>query len=199
MKYKLDIFDFDGTLAESFPFFLATVNELACVHKFNRIDSAELDTLRRYGARAAGSRGSSAVDRAARRTKLQPNHGREDRPDSAVCGRGRHAAQSNAYENIRHVLTPEIADLMVRPQCSTSLFGKSTRVRNILRHTGVLPNEAIFIGDEIRDMDAAHDAGVHFGAVTWGYTSADARVERSPAEVFASVDEIVAKITRPAS
>ena len=108
-------------------------------------------------------------------------------------------ATSNAYENIRHVLTPEIADLMVRPQCSTSLFGKSTRVRNILRHTGVLPNKAIFIGDEIRDMDAAHDAGVHFGAVTWGYTSADARVERSPAEVFASVDEIVAKITRPAS
>ena len=70
MKYKLDIFDFDGTLAESFPFFLAAVNELACVHKFNRIDSAELDTLRRHSARAAGSRGSSAVDRAARRTKL---------------------------------------------------------------------------------------------------------------------------------
>ena len=88
---------------------------------------------------------------------------------------------------------------MVRPQCSTSLFGKSTRVRNILRHTGVLPNEAIFLGDEIRDMDAAHDASVRFGAVRWVYTSADALVERSLADVFASMDEIVAKITRSAS
>jgi len=51
MKYKLAIFDFDGTLADSFPFFLTTVNELAGIHKFKRIDSAELDTLRRYSAR----------------------------------------------------------------------------------------------------------------------------------------------------
>ena len=51
MKYKLDIFDFDGTLAESFSFFLATVNEPAYVYKFKRIDSAKLDTLRRHSAR----------------------------------------------------------------------------------------------------------------------------------------------------
>jgi len=51
MKYKLAIFDFDGTLADSFPFFLNTVNELADAHKFRRIDIADIETLRRHSAR----------------------------------------------------------------------------------------------------------------------------------------------------
>lgn len=212
MKYKLAIFDFDGTLADSFPFFLATVNELADVHKFKRIDSAELDTLRRASAREMLAHVGLPLWKAplVGRSFKQIMAGKIDQiplfagVDAMLRALSEHGvalsvATSNAYENVRHVLTPEIADLMVHPQCGTSLFGKSARLRNILRHTGVLPNEAIFIGDEIRDMDAARDAGVRFGAVTWGYTSADALVERSPAEVFASMEEIVAKITRPAS
>jgi len=105
-------------------------------------------------------------------------------------------ATSNAYENVRHVLTPEVTNLLAHAQCGASLFGKSARLRNILRHTGVRPDEAIFIGDELRDMDAALSEGIHFGAVTWGYTSADALIERSPAEVFASVEEIVTKVAQ---
>lgn len=208
MKYKLAIFDFDGTLADSFPFFLATVNELADIHKFKRIDSAELDTLRRYSAREMLAHVGLPLWKA-------PLVGRSFKQimagkiDQIPLFAGVHAmlralnesgitlsiATSNAYENARHVLTPEITDLMVHPQCGTSLFGKSARLRNILRHTGVRPTEAILIGDEIRDMEAAQSEGIHFGAVTWGYTSADALIARSPAEVFASVEEIATKIT----
>src|SRR5688572_24653931 len=51
MKYKLVIFDFDGTLADSFPFFLSTVNELADAHQFRKVDIADIDTLRGYDAK----------------------------------------------------------------------------------------------------------------------------------------------------
>jgi phosphoglycolate phosphatase-like HAD superfamily hydrolase len=50
MKYKLAIFDFNGTLADSFPFFLSVVNKLADKHKFKKIDSSEIETLRGYDA-----------------------------------------------------------------------------------------------------------------------------------------------------
>ena len=37
MTYRLAIFDFDGTLADSFPFFLSVFNTIADRHGFRRI------------------------------------------------------------------------------------------------------------------------------------------------------------------
>lgn len=51
MSYRLAIFDFDGTLADSFPFFVAVFNQVADKHAFNRIHPEELDALRKLGAR----------------------------------------------------------------------------------------------------------------------------------------------------
>ena len=208
MKYKLAIFDFDGTLADSFPFFLATVNELADVHQFKRIENAEVDTLRRYSAREmlahvglplwkAPLVGRSFKRIMAGKIAQIPLFAGVDVMLRALNENGvaLSIATSNAYENVRHVLTPEVTDLMVHPQCGTSLFGKPARLRNILRQTGIHPNEAIYIGDEIRDLEAAHAERIHFGAVTWGYTYADALIARSPGEVFSSVDQIVPKLT----
>ena len=51
MKYELVIFDFDGTLADTFPWFLQVVNTLADAHKFKRVEAHEVETLRGYDAR----------------------------------------------------------------------------------------------------------------------------------------------------
>lgn len=41
MTYKLAMFDFDGTLADSFDFFIATHDALAQRHGFARLDPAQ--------------------------------------------------------------------------------------------------------------------------------------------------------------
>lgn len=46
MTYKLAIFDFDGTLADSFDFFLASHNTLARRHGFTELDPARIDEYR---------------------------------------------------------------------------------------------------------------------------------------------------------
>ncbi|GAA4363592.1 hypothetical protein GCM10023185_32410 [Hymenobacter saemangeumensis] len=51
MKYKLVIFDCDGTLADSCPFFLQTMNTLAATYRFRHIELAEVEGLRGYDAR----------------------------------------------------------------------------------------------------------------------------------------------------
>ena len=76
------------------------------------------------------------------------------------------------------------------------MFGKAARFRKVLRRTGIAARDAIAIGDEIRDLEAAQKAGVAFGAVTWGYTTAEALIARSPAALFHSIDEIVDHLTR---
>lgn len=52
MKYKLVIFDFDGTLADSLAFFMETINLLADRYKFKKITSSEADALRGLDAKA---------------------------------------------------------------------------------------------------------------------------------------------------
>lgn len=51
MRYKLAIFDFDGTLADSFSWHLRVINEIAEKYRFRRIEENELETLRGYDAR----------------------------------------------------------------------------------------------------------------------------------------------------
>ena len=41
MRYALAIFDLDGTLADSFPWFLRIVNSVADKHRFRRIEAGE--------------------------------------------------------------------------------------------------------------------------------------------------------------
>src|SRR5689334_20298411 len=51
MKYRLAIFDFDGTLADSFPFFIKVFNQLAQQHGFKEIEPELVPTFRHYSAR----------------------------------------------------------------------------------------------------------------------------------------------------
>jgi phosphoglycolate phosphatase len=43
---KLAIFDFDGTLADSFPFFLSVFNQLAQEYRFKSLGENEVENLR---------------------------------------------------------------------------------------------------------------------------------------------------------
>lgn len=68
-----------------------------------------------------------------------------------------------------------------------SIFGKAVRIRKVLQQSGASPQGTIFIGDELRDLEAAQKAGIAFGAVAWGYTDVGAFQERAPQEVFSFV------------
>src|SRR3954463_14274177 len=51
LKCRLAIFDMDGTLVDSFPWFLSVVNSVADRHGFRRIEHHEIDRLRDKGSR----------------------------------------------------------------------------------------------------------------------------------------------------
>jgi phosphoglycolate phosphatase len=97
---------------------------------------------------------------------------------------------SNSEANVRAILGAENANLIRYSECGASLLGKSSRFRRVLRRSGTEPRDAICIGDEIRDLEAAQKVGIPFGAVTWGYTTPEALLARAPAAVFHSVGEI---------
>src|SRR3982751_2589385 len=51
MPYSLVIFDLDGTLADSFPWFLRNVNGVADRFGFRRIADGDVESLRHAGSR----------------------------------------------------------------------------------------------------------------------------------------------------
>jgi phosphoglycolate phosphatase len=51
MPYSLIIFDLDGTLADSFPWFRRHVNDVADRFKFRRVTEDDIETLRHSGSR----------------------------------------------------------------------------------------------------------------------------------------------------
>jgi phosphoglycolate phosphatase len=103
---------------------------------------------------------------------------------------------SNSEHNVRAILGAENAGLIRYYECGASLLGKSSRFRGVLRRSGTQARDTICIGDEIRDLEAAQKEGIAFGAVTWGYTTAEALIARSPSMVFHSVDEIADRLAR---
>lgn len=207
MPYELAIFDFDGTLADSFPWFLRTVNQVADRYRFRRIEDHEVDTLRGYDARrmmrhlrtpawkmpliARHFRARMAADIGG--IPLFPGVG-EMLEALAERGVGIAIVTSNSEANVRRVLGPQNAARVGWYACGASMFGKGRRLRQVLRASGVPAARAIKIGDEIRDLHAAQAQGVAFGAVAWGYTHPDSLRAHAPDLFFERMEEIVEKL-----
>jgi phosphoglycolate phosphatase len=207
MRYRLAIFDFDGTLADSFSWFLGVVNRLADEHGFRRIKEHEVETLRGRAAR------QNFADFGVPAWKL-PRVGRDFRRhmardiahislfpgvDELLRGMAKQGIRtaivtSNSIGNVRRILGPDNAALIQHYACGVSIFGKQAKLRGVLRSSGTAAAEAICIGDEIRDLEAAHAEGIAFGAVSWGYTNPEALRAHGPEEMFSTVDEILRKL-----
>jgi phosphoglycolate phosphatase len=207
-RYRLAIFDFDGTLADSFPWFLQRVNQVADRHRFNRIEEHEIEALRGYGARQMMAHlrmpawRLPLVARDMHRLMAKDIHTLRlfpGVPDMlhglADAGVVLALVTSNSYDNVRRVLGPEAAGLMAHVECGASMFGKRARYRRVLRRSGIPVAQAISIGDEIRDAEASRKAGIDFGGVAWGYTSPAGLRAQSPAVFFDTVDDIVRVLT----
>jgi len=186
---RLAIFDFDGTLADSFPFFLSVFNTIADRHGFRRIDTApeHVARLRLLSVRQMMDRvgmpawklplaSSSFIGMMRDSAHAVPLF---DGIAEALRHLGAHGVSlavvsSNAEQNVRAVLGPELAALIGRYECGMSIFGKASRLRAVLRDARTAPRDAIFIGDQGTDREAAQAAGIAFGAVHWGYADIDA-------------------------
>ena len=202
MRYPLVIFDFDGTLADSFPWVLRTMDEVSDRFKFRRVREGELDELRycdarevmrRLGvprwklpmiARYVRTRMAADVDQIA----LFPGAG-EMLDQLADAGLRLAVVSANGEATIRTVLGPR-ARHITGIAGGVSLFGKRGKLLRMSRLTGVEPRQAMVIGDEIRDLNAAKAAHMAFGAVSWGLTRPEAMEARKPEALFHRMSDI---------
>lgn len=203
MRYRLLIFDFDGTLADTFPAFLRAFQEAIPRFGLPAVGPEELARLRGMEAKEiirflklplwkVPRVGKFVRERmAAEPLRLFPGM-EEILPTLATSGTTLAIVSSNSEANIRTVLGTKLAHLFNTFACGVSLFGKAARFRQVLKRTDLPAAETLTIGDELRDAKAAQAAGIAFGAVAWGYTEVTALQQSAPAAVFHTPADLLA-------
>lgn len=207
MRYRLALFDFDGTLADSYSLFLSFMDRLADEKQLRRFEQHEIEALRCKSAR-------EIIQEVGLPMWKLPGIGRQMRQhvaknidsvslfsgvEEVLQGLARRGVRlgvitSNSEANVRKILGPGNAALIQHYGCGTSLFGKGPKLRAALRESGVAAAEAVCIGDEVRDLEAAREEGIAFWAVSWGYTHPDTLRGHGPEEMLESTEEILEKL-----
>ncbi len=196
MKYPLVVFDFDGTLADTMPFFLGNFDSLADIHGFRRLEKGQLQTLRGMNVQQLMAHvGLSAwkVPRVAlhfRRLMAEGVHNiglfdgiAQMLASLAEGGVKLGLVTSNSRENACAVLG-EAARLFSYFECGASLLGKRNRLRRVGERSGFAAAQMLYVGDELRDLEAARAEQMAFAAVTWGYALPSVLLAAQPELVF---------------
>lgn len=209
MPFKLVVWDFDGTLADSLATAAVLFNRLAPEAGFKPIDDLDaarsLSTrqflrqhgislwrlprfVRKYQAAAAGE---------ADRLKLNPGVA-EALGALAAAGVRLGVLSSNREDNIRRCLRANGAEhhfafVVGYPR----LFGKGKALKRIVRAEGVDRADVLYVGDELRDIEAAKKAGVKVAAVTWGFHKPELLRTGGPDFVVGDAGELMAAIGPP--
>jgi len=204
MSYRLAIFDFDGTLADSFPFFISVFNQIADEHGFRRVSAAQAQDLRHHDTRTImrhvgmpawklplASRSFIGLMRenAARIPLFDGIHEALHTLDRE--GVRLAIVSSNSEQNVRLVLGPHLSALFGHYECGMSVFGKAGRIRKVVQRAAVPAAHALYVGDQALDAMAARKAGVAFGAVSWGYAPIEALRRVAPDREFGTPAELL--------
>jgi phosphoglycolate phosphatase len=200
------LFDYDGTLADSFPWLLSMVDRVIDQYHLPRVEAKDYETLRSMSAQQIIRRMGGSIwkipliardmrrlaGKDIDRITLFPGVDhllRELSGQSIRLG----VVSSNSTTNVRRLFGPELAALIQDYECNIRIFGKAARIRKIVKRSGISRFDTLYVGDEQRDLGAARKAEVAFGAVAWGYARIDALRERSPDEIFHSMEELISR------
>jgi phosphoglycolate phosphatase len=198
----LIIFGFDGTLADSFGWFVAHFNLAAKKFGFRTVSKDEIKEFRRLDARALRTRLKVPFWKlpfiANYMRRLMAADIRHIRPFPGIKKALRNLSRrhtlalvtSNSLKNVHDVLGPDTLALFKQAECGVGMFGKLSKLRAAARKCGFEPGQAFYVGDEIRDLAATRGIGMPFGAVGWGYCPLDALSAHRPDMIFRRVEDL---------
>jgi phosphoglycolate phosphatase len=206
-SYRLVIFDFDGTLADSAEWMIRTLNDIAGQFGLRRVDAAEVQMLRGRSsteiirhlgvpvwklpmiAAEMRRRISAEVDRIGVFAGVADMLRALDERDKKLA-----IVSSNSEQNVRRVLGAENAARIDAFDCSAAMFGKAGKLRSVMRTLSVAARETLYIGDETRDIEAAREVGAASGAVAWGYAKPEILATFRPTLTFDTLNDIATEI-----
>lgn len=198
------IFDFDGTICPSYHLFIDELNILSDSYGHRKIQDEERESLRDLSAKEVlRFLGISSWTLPFLIKKLRHNvqtHILELKPVQGMPNilrelKGQGVSMgiltSNSEENVLAWLKIHNLNLFDFIYTGNNLFGKDKHLTVI---TNKIPNASqiniYYVGDEVRDIEAAHQAHLKGIAVTWGYNSQKILLAANPDYLFTEAKDL---------
>ncbi len=200
---RLLLFDFDGTVADTFQCGLEILNLMAPEFRYRRLEEADVARARDMRTRELtkflgipatrlpkiSKRGKEELNK--RMDKIQPFEGMVDLVRNLHAGGFRLGIlTSNSEENVALFLKKFGIELFDFVCTSSKLTGKARVIRKILKEHKLKPMQVLLVGDEVRDIEAAQETGIHMAAVTWGYNSRKSLGALNPDHLIETPEEL---------
>ena len=204
---RMVLFDFDGTLVDSMDVTIATYNRIAPRYRIKPITREGLPRLRTLGARAAMREHNVTfwklpwIMRSMRSAlhehvdALRPFPGIPDTLralSKQSCQLG--ILSSNSTRNIERFLVRSDLQIFEHVEGGSSMLGKARILRKLMKSAKVDASSVLYVGDEVRDIEAAHSAGVRSVAVSWGYADREALASRKPAHLIDRPEDLLSLV-----
>ena len=204
---RLLLFDFDGTIADTFDDGFQILNQLAGEFGFRPLAKEDLEKARDMRTRELmkflgipmtkmsriARRGSEELH--ARMPHVKPLPGvPELLRELHAAGFDLGIVTSNTESNVRMFLQKFDLDFFSFIRSSSKLLGKAHEIRGVLKIQKVRAADVLFIGDETRDIEASQKAGIRIAAVTWGYNSRRSIEAMKPDFIFDTAEALAIQL-----
>lgn len=205
-------FDFDGTIADSYHLFREKVQGLALKLGYRPISDEQAEQLRNKHVRDIIAQFKIPYYRVpwlVWRLRAEMRDGMrhvppvEGMPGVIASLRERRyllgIVSSNTERIVHDLLDAHRLQLFDFIACNANIFGKVRTLSWVLWRRQLPPERTVYIGDEMRDAEAARKIGIRFGAVSWGYNTLESLRCYDPEYVFEAPNDILAAFPGPAA
>jgi phosphoglycolate phosphatase len=199
---KLVLFDFDGTLFDTIDELIVAVNQTLKEYGYpaeitrQEVQSSALKTcLKKRGIpfwRIPFLQKRALAIMTAAREKTQPF---EDTKEYLLALKNQGYAvgilTSNSKENVMYLLNKYGFNFFDIIYCGASIFGKARSFKACLYEHNVPYNQVLYVGDEVRDIEAAHTIGIPIIAVSWGCNDEKLLKDENPEYLISHQTELL--------
>jgi len=217
MARPIVVFDLDGTLVDTAPDLLDSLNHCLELAKIDRVDAVNLRSLVGMGGKVMIERAFAAQNRPLSEDRLAQllvsflDHYTENMPGKSLLFPGAEAALSRLGEagyllavctNKYESLSKKLLEALGQSSRFAAICGQDTfawrkpdprHLLETIAQAGGDPEQAVMIGDSRTDIDTAKAAGIPVVAVDFGYTDRHVRTFE-PSRIISHFDELTVEM-----